>query len=57
MRWATREKEIKANEKNRKKASTHQRRNESKKKIKRNRFRQMEDKRKTKKGSGYDICY
>jgi hypothetical protein len=39
------------------KASTHQRRNESKKKIKRNRFRQMEDKRKTKKGSGYDICY
>jgi len=42
MRWATREKEIKASEKNRKKASTHSRRSGSKKKIN---------------GSGYDICY
>jgi len=42
------EKEIKANEKNRKKASRHQRRSGSKKKTKRNRFGQMEDKRKTK---------
>ena len=41
MRWATREKEIKANEKNRKKASKHQRRSGSKKKTKRNRFEKM----------------
>jgi hypothetical protein len=56
MRWATREKEIKANEKNRKKASTHSRRSASKK-------RQNEiDLGKSKinvkqKGGGYDICY
>ncbi|MEA3358254.1 MAG: hypothetical protein U9R17_02435 [Thermodesulfobacteriota bacterium] len=47
-KWETREKKIKANEKNRKKASKHQRRNGSKKKTKRNRFGQMENKRKTK---------
>ena len=34
MRWAIKEKEIKANEKNRKKASTHLRRSGSKRKIK-----------------------
>jgi hypothetical protein len=48
IRWATREKEIKANAKNRKKASKHQRRNGSKKKKKRNRFEQMGDKHKAK---------
>ncbi len=46
IRWATREKKIKANAKNRKKASKHQRRSGSKKKTKRNRFGQLEDKRK-----------
>ena len=34
IRWATREKKIKANAKNRKKASKHQRKSGSKKKIK-----------------------
>jgi hypothetical protein len=45
VRWATREKKIKANAKNRKKASKHQRRGGSKKKTKINRFGQLEDKR------------
>ena len=48
MKWATKGNEIKASEKNRKKVNTHLRRNGSKKKIKSNRFGQMEDKRKTK---------
>ena len=48
MRWATKEKEIKADEKNRKKVSKHQRRSGSKKKTKRNRFGKVEDKRNTK---------
>ena len=44
LKWATKEKEIKANAKNRKKASKHQRRSGSKKKTKRNRLGQLEDK-------------
>jgi len=47
-RWATREKETKANAKNRKKASKPQRRSGSKKKTKRNRLGQLEDKRRAK---------
>ena len=57
IKWATRGKKIKVNAKNRKKASKHQRRSASKEKTKINRFGQLEDKRKVKKGSGYDICY
>ena len=49
IRWATREKRIKENAKNRKKASKQQRRSGSKKKTKRNRFGRLEDKRKAKK--------
>ena len=57
MRWEKREKRIKADVKNRKKASTQQRRNGSKKKTKRNRFGKMRNKCKAKKCSGYDISY
>ena len=57
IRWATREKKIKVNAKNRKKADKHQRRSASKEKTKINQFGKLEDKRKVKKGNGYDICY